>query len=219
MARWDPDAEDRLRRAALELCAARGFAAVSAAEIAERAGLTRRTFFRYFADTREVFFAGADRLPAAVTAAVRAAGDELSPLEAALRAQAEVGAMIVARVDPAESRVRRGIIARSPELQERERSKLAACATALADGLRARETRDDTARLVAGVAVAVFDDAFRRWAEDDAGGDFGRCFAAARAALVDQVATLSSGGPPGSAATGTAADSAGRATAVGPSGG
>ena len=62
MGRWQPDAQGRLQQAALTLFAKQGFESTTVAEIAEQAGLTKRTFFRYFADKREVLFQGADEL-------------------------------------------------------------------------------------------------------------------------------------------------------------
>jgi AcrR family transcriptional regulator len=62
MGRWEPDARGRLEQAALDLYQDRGFEQTTVTEIAERAGLTERTFFRYFADKREVVFGGQDML-------------------------------------------------------------------------------------------------------------------------------------------------------------
>lgn len=167
MARWVPGAADRLSRAAMELYLARGFDNVSVAEISERAGLTRRTFFRYFADKKEVLFAGAERLPAAVADAVLAAAPHRAPLGVALDALRTVGAATVAVIERDHSRARRAVIAASPDLQERERTKLADCATRLSTALAERGTPGDSARLLAHVAVAVFEAAFERWADRD----------------------------------------------------
>ena len=167
MARWDPDAEDRLRRAAVDLYLERGFENVSVAEISQRAGLTRRTFFRYFADKREVLFAGADQLPIALAAAARAADPDLAPLEVALSTLRTVGIAVVELVEHEHSRARRAVIRSSPQLQERERTKLAACTSALAEALAERGTAPDTAALVSRIAVAVFDTAFTRWVDRD----------------------------------------------------
>jgi AcrR family transcriptional regulator len=167
VARWEPDAEDRLRRAAVDLYLERGFEDVSVAEISERAGLARRTFFRYFADKREVLFAGAEQLPIALAAAARAAGPDLAPLDVALGALRTVGIAVVARVDHEQSRARRAVIRSSPELQERERTKLAACTSALAEVLQERGVAEETSAFVARVAVAVFETAFARWGERD----------------------------------------------------
>src|SRR5579875_985115 len=107
MARWEPGARERLRRAAMELYLDRGFENVSVAEITERAGLGRRTFFRYFADKREVLFAGSEQLPVAIIAAVRDADARAAPLEVALDALRSVGELVVERVEPEHSRARR----------------------------------------------------------------------------------------------------------------
>src|SRR3954452_9160960 len=91
MARWDPGAEERLRKAALELYAEHGYDAVTVNQIAEHAGLTRRSYFRYFPDKREVLFAGSDRLAEAVRAAVRAVDPAVRPCPAVLQAAADIG--------------------------------------------------------------------------------------------------------------------------------
>ena len=124
MARWEPGAEERLCRAALDLYLERGFDDVTVAEITERAGLTRRTFFRYFTDKREVLFGGAAQLPGIVTRAVREVDEGPAPFEVVLAALRSVGAVIVEHAT--RTRERRRVIAASPELQERERTKQAA---------------------------------------------------------------------------------------------
>ncbi len=98
MPRWEPQARDRLRDAALELFLAHGFDNVTVAQITERAGLTRRTFSRYFADKRDVLFAGSEELPVALADAVGRADPALSPFEAMLSALAEVGDLLADRV-------------------------------------------------------------------------------------------------------------------------
>ncbi|HEY2191563.1 MAG TPA: hypothetical protein VGH76_04555 [Actinomycetospora sp.] len=103
----------------------------------------------------------------------------------ALHALRTVSELIVERVEPADSRDRRRVIASSPELQERERTKLAACTAALVDGLRERGIAEDTARLVAHVSVAVFEAAFTRWLGVDGTAGITRCFDDA----VDEIAT------------------------------
>ncbi|TDO32571.1 TetR family transcriptional regulator [Paractinoplanes brasiliensis] len=155
MARWDPGAEDRLRKAALELFREQGYDAVTVTQIAERAGLTRRSFFRYFPDKREVFFAGSDQLPPAMADAVRAAGGDV------FAAVAEVGARMVEVIDqPAE---RRAIIDGSTELQERERTKMAAVTAAVEGVLRERGVDAVRARLLAQTGVVVFQNAYAQW--------------------------------------------------------
>src|ERR1700735_3650142 len=134
MPRWEPQARDRLRDAALELFLAHGFDNVTVAEITERAGLTRRTFSRYFTDKRDVLFAGSEQLPAALAAAVGRADPDLPPFAALLTALAEVGDL-VADEHAAE---RRAIVQASPELQERGLTEFAAVTSALAAALERR---------------------------------------------------------------------------------
>ncbi|MEU5258419.1 helix-turn-helix domain-containing protein [Amycolatopsis sp. NPDC021455] len=167
MARWDPGTADRLRKAALELYAEHGYDAVTITQIAERAGITRRSYFRYFPDKREVLFAGSEQLPPAVAEAVLAAEEGESPLRTVLAALADVGTRITQAVDP--SPERRAVIAATPELRERERSKTAAITTAIQDALEQRGTRPELAKPAAQVATIVFGDAFDRWI--DAAGD------------------------------------------------
>src|ERR1051326_7109335 len=92
MSRWEPDARGRLERAALELYGERGFDQTTVAEIAKRAGLTERTFFRHYADKREVLFFGQAMLRDILVNTVTAAPDSVAPIDAvgaALEAVAE----------------------------------------------------------------------------------------------------------------------------------
>jgi len=165
MARWDPDARVRLRSAAMALFAEHGYDAVTVTQIAERAGLTRRSFFRYFVDKREVLFDGSERLPPAVTEAIEHVDASTPPVAAAIDAWRLVGVALLREVDGA--RERRVIITASAELQERERTKLAELADATAEGLRRRGVDDGTARLIGRVAIAAFDTAFERSIDDE----------------------------------------------------
>src|SRR5579871_2964583 len=127
MARWEPDSRGRLRRAALELYGERGFEQTTVAEIAARAGLTERTFFRQFADKREVLFAGSEALEQRLVEAVAEAPDPLSPIAAVARGLEAVGAALPAREL---ARARQEVIAANAELRERELAKLASLAAA-----------------------------------------------------------------------------------------
>ncbi|KIZ16385.1 TetR/AcrR family transcriptional regulator [Streptomyces natalensis] len=179
MARWDAGAPERLRRAALDLFGEHGYDAVTVTQIAERAGLTRRTFHRYFPDKREILFAGSERLPLAVAEAVLAADPELAPLRSALSALREVGTEVSAIVTDSERR--RAIIESSAELLERERSKSAEVTAALQGALERRGVGPAEAHLAARVASIVSEEAFGRWADGE--GPFPGCFDAAEAAL------------------------------------
>jgi AcrR family transcriptional regulator len=164
MGRWQPDARGRLEKAAMELYVERGFDETTVAEIAKRAGLTERTFFRHFADKREVLFAGAAMLQDLFVAAVVDAPSDLAPVDTAMAGVVAGGALIGER--PAFSRQRYEIIAANAELQERELIKLASLSAALAGALRRRGVPDHGASLAAEVAIAVFKIAFERWVSD-----------------------------------------------------
>ena len=124
MGRWEPNARGRLMEAALELYGERGFEQTTVAEIAQRAGLTERTFFRHFADKREVLFAGADVLAGSTRRARSpAAPDSATPIDAAAAGLEAAGAAIQEGGEL--PRKRQAIIAASAELQERELIKLA----------------------------------------------------------------------------------------------
>ena len=124
MPRWDPSAEDRLRDAALVLFLERGYENVTVTDITDHAGLTRRTFSRYFADKRDVLFAGSERLPEVISHAVLSTDPGLAPAQALLAGLASTGATLAKYVP--RSPERRRIVAGSAELQERERTKMAA---------------------------------------------------------------------------------------------
>ncbi|MDT7613340.1 MAG: hypothetical protein QOF00_787 [Pseudonocardiales bacterium] len=161
MGRWEPNARGRLEQAALELYVERGFDQTTVAEIAERAGLTERTFFRHFADKREVLFSGSGSLQELFVSTVGSAPDSAAPIEAIAAALEVAGGQFQERRD---SVVRRqSVIAANAELQERELIKLASLASAMADALRGRGVTDPAASLAAEAGIAVFRIAFERW--------------------------------------------------------
>jgi AcrR family transcriptional regulator len=172
MVRWEPGARGRLERAAFELFVERGFEQVTVAEIAERAGLTERTFFRYFADKREVLFSGSVVLQDLMVSAVATAPPDAPPIDADA-----AGTMFDGHV--ASARRRQGIITAHAELRERELIKLAALAAALADALRARGVRDPAASLTGEAGIAIFKIAFERWAAEPDGPELTQVMRAA----------------------------------------
>jgi len=182
MGRWEPDARGRLRQAAMELYAERGFEQVTVAEIAGRAGLTERTFFRHFADKREVLFAGSEELQQLVVDAVEQAPVTAPPLAAVEAGLTAAGAVFDGdRRQYAQRRQR--VIGASAELRERELVKMAALAAALGDALRRRDVAEPAASLTAEAGVGVFKVAFARWLHDPAGRSFADLVRESSAAL------------------------------------
>jgi AcrR family transcriptional regulator len=161
MSRWQPDARGRLEQAALELYRERGFDQITVTEIAERAGLTERTFYRYFADKREMLFWGQDRLRELYARTIAAAPESAAPLE--MVAAALEAAVPVFHERREIARERQSVIVAHPELQERELLKRATLATAMADALRRRGVPDPAASLAAEVGSIAFSAAFTRW--------------------------------------------------------
>jgi AcrR family transcriptional regulator len=173
MSRWEPNARGRLEQAALELYVDRGFEQTTVAEIAKRAGLTERTFFRHFADKREVLFWGQSALHEIFVGAVAGAPDSAAPIDAVAAALEAAGALLQER-RPESVRQRQTVIAANAELQERELIKLASLASAMADALRRRGVKDPAASLTAEVGIAVFRIAFERWINETNQADFPR---------------------------------------------
>ena len=190
MPRWDAQAEDRLRAAAIELFLEFGYENGTVAQIADRAGLTRRTFSRYFTDKRDVLFAGSERLPGLLAGALSRADPGLTPFEALLIALADVGAMLGAQV-ALHAVQRREVVARSSELQERGRTKFAAVADATAAELVRRGSEPASATLLADVGVAIFRTGFDRWVDNPDRDDLAACLRQAGAELADAVGTRS----------------------------
>ncbi|MGH3202187.1 MAG: TetR family transcriptional regulator, partial [Streptosporangiaceae bacterium] len=119
MARWEPGAKERLQAAALELFATRGFEQSTAAEIAQSVGLTERTFFRHFADTREVLFYGQRQFLQAFADVADAAPPDASPLEVIASALHAAASLFPDERRPY-ARLRQSVIDQNPPLQERE---------------------------------------------------------------------------------------------------
>ncbi|MHB8660039.1 MAG: TetR/AcrR family transcriptional regulator [Solirubrobacteraceae bacterium] len=165
MGRWEPNAPERLQQAAFELYTERGYDQTTVAEIAARAGLTERTFFRHFADKREVLFAGGEQFRATLADAVDAAPRSATTLQA-VAAGIEAAGSLFPAVDLV--RRRQALLLANPELQERELIKLASLATSLGEALRRRGVPDTAAELAGETGVTVLRIALTRWIEDPA---------------------------------------------------
>ena len=161
MGRWEPNARGRLAQAAMALYVEQGFEQTTVAEIASQAGLTERTFFRHFADKREVLFYGMEMLRGLLARAVADAPASATAMEAVGAALEAAGAML--QENPERVRVRDAIVSANAELRERELIKLAAMASAVAGALRDRGVPEPAASLAAETGVAVFKVAFARW--------------------------------------------------------
>lgn len=160
MGRWEPDPRGRLVRAALELYAERGFDGATAPEIAERAGLHERSFFRLFPDKREVLFAGSDATQSVLTSTIeqKTTGTPLERVASAV--EAICGKF---QSEPDLVRQRNAIIVANPELAERNLAKHADFARAMTDALTAQGVPSVAARLASEIGMAVFLVAFESW--------------------------------------------------------
>jgi AcrR family transcriptional regulator len=164
MGRWEPDAAGRLRDAAMDLYAEQGFERTTVAEIAARAGVTARTFFRHYTDKREVLFAGSEELSRHMLDALNAAPPNAAPMEA-VRAGLLAAAELFADRREFSGR-RHAVIAATQELRERELHKLCSLATSFDEALRERGVPPVAASLAAETGIAVFRVAFDRWVSE-----------------------------------------------------
>lgn len=165
MSRWRPDARERLERAAVELFVEQGFAATTVPEITARAGLTTRTFFRHFADKREVLFAGQEipDLATRLLADAPASTDPATLILDGLKTLAE--SRFEGRRD--EIRVRRAIIRSDDSLLERDQRKRAGLREAVRAALVDRDVEATAAVLFAEVTVSVLQVALDEWLDQD----------------------------------------------------
>jgi AcrR family transcriptional regulator len=170
MSRWNPNARGRLEQAAYDLFLERGYEQTTVADIAARAGLTERTFFRHYADKREVFFGASGLLLEEMLGAFDAMPPSLPALEAVrIAVEAAAGLMHGRR---ALARERQTIVEAHRDLQERGLIKRATLTAALADALRKRGVGEYEAGLSADIGMAVFHVAFTRWLDEPTGREF-----------------------------------------------
>jgi AcrR family transcriptional regulator len=174
----------------MELYVERGFEQTTVAEIAERAGVTARTFFRHFADKREVLFAGSAELQERLVRAVETAPETASPLRA-VSAALDVAAELLGGNHKV-SRSRLAVISANQELQERELIKMASLSAALAAALRERGVSEPDASLAAEAGIVVFRVGFERWARSPEDIGLAGTMAASLARLATVVATNTS---------------------------
>ncbi|HEV7183496.1 MAG TPA: TetR family transcriptional regulator [Leifsonia sp.] len=173
MGRWEPDARGRMISAALELYTENGFDQTTAADIAERAGVTERTFFRHFADKREVLFDGSAILQQEVVDTVAAAPESATPLDVVGAAMERAGSLLQSRREFA--RRRAAALAANPSLQERELLKMSTLGAAIAAALRERGTPPLAASVAADAGITIFRIGFETWIDDTSADDLAQC--------------------------------------------
>lgn len=172
VARWQPNAQERIVRAALELFAEQGYENTTVVQIAERAGLTKSTFFRHIPDKRELLFIGQEALTRAFIDAIGSAPHGAGPLEA-VAAAVEAAGQVFSPDTKKFAPKRRAIIAADPELQEREALKRASLAAAMTEALKRRGIEEPAASLAAEIGVLALGQAYSRWADPEDRRGFG----------------------------------------------
>jgi AcrR family transcriptional regulator len=193
MGRWEPNAQGRLEEAAIGLYAERGFDQTTVAEIAQRAGLTERTFFRYFPDKCEVLFCGDGVLDNLFVRAVAGAADSASPIEAVATGLTAASIFFEGRTRE-RVRQRQAVIAAHARLQERDLITFARFASGMAEALRERGVATPAASLAAETGIVVLKVALRRWVDDTKNRDLAQHI---RESL-DELKALAGGRPPNS---------------------
>jgi len=171
VARWQPNPSERLILAALDLFAERGYQNTTVIDIAERAGLTKSTFFRYFPDKREVLFGG-DTMTGLLVEGVAAAPVAATPLEAVANALDAIGREVFIPARREFSARRRAVIAANPELQEREALKGLGLTASTTDALKRRGVPDLTACVAAQLGALTLKIAYERWSDTTNGDQF-----------------------------------------------
>ncbi|GAA0581228.1 TetR/AcrR family transcriptional regulator [Paractinoplanes ferrugineus] len=189
MARWEPGARERLVLAAVDLFTEQGYDATTVAQIADRAGVTKSTFFRHFPDKRELLVAGQETLSRLLAEGITEAPADATPLGAVAagleRASSAMGPMnheIAPRIKAA--------VAASTELRERDALKSVSLAAAMTEALVARGVPGATAALASELGVLAFKRAFTAWSESNAKDDFARYAVSALDELRAASATL-----------------------------
>lgn len=189
MSRWEPGARERLVVAAVELFSEKGYDDTTVAEIAERAGLTKSTFFRYFPDKRELLVAGQETLGTLFAEGIAGAPRGATPLEAVgAGLEAVAGAMgpINRELWPR----MKAAIAASAELQERDALKSVGLAASVTSALVARGVPEPTAHLAAELGLLAFKRGYAEWTEGDSDNGLAHYMSVALNELRAATATL-----------------------------
>jgi AcrR family transcriptional regulator len=166
MARWQPGARERLVVAAVDLFTEQGYDATTVAQIAERAGVTKSTFFRHFSDKRELLVAGQDTLSRLLTEGITEAPTGASPLEA-VAAGLERASSALGPINRELGARLKAAVAANAELQARDALKSVSLAAAMTSALASRGVPDPTAHLAGELGVIAFKRGYAEWAAGD----------------------------------------------------
>jgi AcrR family transcriptional regulator len=166
MARWQPGASQRLVVAAVDLFTEQGYDATTVTQIAERAGVTKSTFFRHFSDKREVLVAGQETLSRLLAEGITEAPADASPLEAVAAGLERASSAMGPSNRELGPRLKAAVAA-STELQERDALKNVGLAAAMTAALAARGVPDPTAHLAGELGVLAFKRGYTQWSEGD----------------------------------------------------
>jgi AcrR family transcriptional regulator len=191
VSRWAPNARERLEAAALDLFVENGFDETTVAQIADRAELNRATFFRHFADKREVLFGGEDVLATLFADAIRASSPDTT-VTGCLKAALEAADVVMTPQRRATAARRILVVSAHSELRERALLKRARIAQSIATALRDHGADELTARLAAEVGMLAFAVASERWMKSGDGEPFLPCVATALGDLQERAAELDS---------------------------
>ncbi len=189
MARWEPGARERLIVAAVDLFAEQGYDATTVAQIAERAGVTKSTFFRHFPDKRELLAAGQETLSRLLAEGITEAPAGATPLEAVaagLQRASDAMGPLNREIGPR----LKAAVAASTELQERDALKSVSMAAAMTAALTARGVPDAAAALAGELGLLAFKRGYAEWADTDADHGLARYTLAALSELRAATATL-----------------------------
>ncbi|WP_042369408.1 TetR/AcrR family transcriptional regulator [Streptacidiphilus neutrinimicus] len=182
MPRWKPDARQRLVVAALGLFAEQGYDETTVAQIAERAELTRSTFFRHFADKREILTAGQQALSRLLAEGIDAAPADATPMTA-VAAGLERASGEMTSFNRSLGPLLHAAIEANEELRGREAMKSAGMAAAMVEALRRRDVAEPTAQVAAELGVLAFRLGYTRWADPARDEDPGELAVHTRAAF------------------------------------
>lgn len=190
MGRWPPDSAQRLKAAALELFAERGFSHVTSAEIAKRIGMSERTFFRHFKTKEDVLFEDYSDARLALQAFI---GQQ--PADTAMHdLMRAIAGFFESRFEPRRPEHQRmaAVVAGEPVLRRRMLLYEHDWVVAIAKALEARGFPPDRAQLLAATTAATFRIAYDDWVARPAGPGLGARFDALVSALGQDL--TSSGG-------------------------